>query len=284
MSTVHERDGDGAVDAAGVAVLDVPLSGVRDRRHGAAPGTRAAARVVLGGLPGRDRDAGDLRVAAAASARAVSVRDGVDDVAEAAPGDGQPEREPLTGAIEVGEGFLGGHAEGLRGGRQHGGKALVVIAVEARGAGCGRVRMKLIGDASAGTLCGFVTAIARPGTTVHTDGWQGCKRLSRPGYDHQPRSQQRHRTLGGDPDEILPRVHRVISNLKTWLHGTHHGVSPEHLPVYLDEFVFRFNRRRTPMAAFQALLGPGSQQQPTTYHQITALGSRTRKHLAEPTG
>jgi hypothetical protein len=60
--------------------------------------------------------------------------------------------------------------------------------------------------------------------------------------------------------------------------------SPEHLAVYLDEFVFRFNRRRTPMAAFQTLLGLGSQQQPTTYQQITALGSRARKHLAEPTG
>jgi transposase-like protein len=195
-----------------------------------------------------------------------------------------PEREPLADAIEVDEGFPGGHAEGLRGGREHGGKTLVVIAVEVRGAGCGRARMKLIGDAAADTLCGFVAAIARPGTTVHTDGWQGYKRLSRLGYDHQPRSQQRHRSLGGGPDEILPRVHRVISNLKTWLQGTRHGVSPGHLPVYLDEFVFRFNRRRTPMAAFQTLLGLGSQQQPTTYQQITARGSRARKHLAESTG
>jgi transposase-like protein len=195
-----------------------------------------------------------------------------------------PEREPLTGAIEVDEGFLGGHAEGLCGGRQHGGKALVVIAVEVRGAGCGRIRMKLIGDASADTLCGFVTEAAAPDTTVHTDGWQGYKRLSRIGYDHQPRSQHRHRRLGGDPDEILPRVHRVISNLKTWLQGTHHGVSPEHLPAYLDEFVFRCSRRRTPMAAFQTLLGLGSHQQPTTYHQITALGARTRKRPAEGTG
>jgi len=65
-------------------------------------------------------------------------------------------------------------------------------------------------------------------------------------------------------------VHRVISNLKSWLQGTHPGVSGEHLQVYLDEYTFRFNRRRTPMAAFQTLLGLQSQQQPTTYPSIVA--------------
>ena len=64
-------------------------------------------------------------------------------------------------------------------------------------------------------------------------------------------------------------VHRSISNLKAWLHGTHRDVSREHLQVYLDEFVFRHNRRRTPMAAFQTLLGLGAQHGPTTYRQIT---------------
>ena len=189
-----------------------------------------------------------------------------------------PDREPLTGAIEVDEAFLGGVAEGRRG-RQHGVKPLVVIAVEVRGAGCGRVRMKLIDDASAQTLCGFVTQVAASGSSVHTDGWQGYKRLSRLGYDHQRRSQLQHLRDGGDPDDILPRVHRVISNLKTWLQGTHHGVSSEQLQVYLDEFTFRFNRRRTPMAAFQTLLGLGSTQPPTTYRQISAPHP-----LPDPTG
>ena len=64
----------------------------------------------------------------------------------------------------------------------------------------------------------------------------------------------------------------MISNLKTWLQGTHLGVSKEHLQVYLDEYVFRFNRRRTPMAAFQTLLGLGGQQSATTYRQIYANG------------
>ena len=68
--------------------------------------------------------------------------------------------------------------------------------------------------------------------------------------------------------QLLPRVHRAFSNLKTWLKGTHHGVSAKHLPHYVDEFVFRFNRRRTPMAAFQSLLGLTTQYTPTTYKML----------------
>jgi hypothetical protein len=82
----------------------------------------------------------------------------------------------------------------------------------------------------------------------------------------------------GDPknaSKLFPRVHRTFSNLKTWLQGTHHGVSAKHLPHYVDEFVFRFNRRRTPMAAFQSLLGLSSRHPPTTHKMLYA---------AEPTG
>lgn len=72
---------------------------------------------------------------------------------------------------------------------------------------------------------------------------------------------------------MLPRVHRAISNFKTWLRGTHRSVGNEHLQVYLDEFTFRYNRRGTPMAAFQSLLGLGTQQAPATYRQIVSHSS-----------
>ncbi len=72
---------------------------------------------------------------------------------------------------------------------------------------------------------------------------------------------------------LLPRIHQEFGNLQTWLRGTHHGVSNKHLPAYLDEFAFRFNRRRTPMAAFQTLLGLGGRRTPTTYKQLYAVES-----------
>jgi transposase-like protein len=195
-----------------------------------------------------------------------------------------PERTLLTGTVEIDECFVGGEEPGLRGGRARGDKALVVVAVEARGAASGRVRMRVVDDASAQTLHPFVQANVAVGATVRTDGWQGYRGLHKLGYTHDRRSQRAARALGEDPGELLPRVHRVISNLKSWLVGTHHGVSSEHLPVYLDEYVFRFNRRRTPMAAFQTLLGLAGQQPPTTYHEITASGPRSGHQPAESTG
>jgi transposase-like protein len=194
-----------------------------------------------------------------------------------------PERQHPIDEVEVDVCFVGGHEAGLRGGRARGEKALVAVRVEVRGAGSGRVRLAVIDDASAATLSGFVRANVAAGSTVHTDGWKGYRGLGRSGYDHQPRSQRAARALGEDVDDILPRVHRVISNLKSWLQGTHRGVSGEHLQVYLDEYTFRFNRRRTPMAAFQTLLGLQSQQQPSTYKEITATG-RASRQPAELTG
>ncbi len=140
-----------------------------------------------------------------------------------------------------------------------------------RGGGSGRIRLAVVKDLSATSLVGLVKASVAPGSIVLTDGWQGYAPL-RHAYDHRPS------TVGRDPRnaaELLPRAHRTFSNLKTWLKGTHHGVSARHLPHYVDEFVFRFNRRRTPMAAFQSLLGLSTQHAPTTHMMLYA---------AEPTG
>jgi len=176
-----------------------------------------------------------------------------------------PERAPLAEAVEIDEFFLGGHEEGQRGGRQRGSKALCGIAVEVRGAGSGRLRLAVLEDASGSSLQAFAKATTAKGAIVHTDGWKGYDGLAGIGYDHR-----RHPKRDVAPGEqLLPRAHRAISNLKAWMHGTHRGVSDEHLPVYLDEFVFRHNRRRTPMAAFQALLGLGALHAPTTYAQMS---------------
>jgi transposase-like protein len=128
------------------------------------------------------------------------------------------------------------------------------------------LRLQLLADASAASLTRFVRCGVAMGAIVHTDGWQGYSGLGAAGFDDQPHKQ---RARFPDREFVLPRAHRALSNLKTWLQGTHHGVSPEHLQVYLDEFVFRHNRRRTPLAGFQTLLGLRAAHEPTTYHEIT---------------
>src|SRR5512134_2133705 len=101
-------------------------------------------------------------------------------------------------------------------------------------------------------------------------------RIRRQGYAPLRKACDYRPTTVGDAknaSKLLPRVHRTFSNLKTWLKGTHHGVSSKHLPHYVNEFVFRFNRRRTPMAAFQSLLGLTAQHAPTTYKMLCTAES-----------
>jgi len=175
-----------------------------------------------------------------------------------------PERTPLKDEVEIDEFFLGGYEEGLRGGRQRGKKVLCDVAIEVRGRGSGRLRLGVLPDASGPSLLAFTQATTAAGAIVHTDGLQSYRALAKHGYDRR-RLTQTVVTPGG---QLLPRAHRAISNLKAWMHGTHRGVSPEHLPAYLDEFVFRHNRRVTPMAGFQTLLGLGLARDPITYSQI----------------
>jgi transposase-like protein len=154
----------------------------------------------------------------------------------------RPDRDRLTGRVEVDETYLGGLEEGVRG-RQTETKALIIVAAQEDGPGIGRIRMRRIADASAESLMPFVQDSVEPGNVVHTDGWLGYLPLEGKGYDHEVSFLKGNKKT---PSELMPRVHRVVSLLKRWLMGTHQGgVSSEHLDYYLDEFTFRFNRRKS---------------------------------------
>lgn len=101
---------------------------------------------------------------------------------------------------------------------------------------------------------------------VHTDGWQAYAELAQQGVVHRPRIQGH----GPRARKILPWAHTVISNLKTWLHGTFHGVSPKHLPRYLDEFVYRFDRRWREDELGGFVLRRAAQAAPLPYRFLTA--------------
>lgn len=151
----------------------------------------------------------------------------------------RPGRDRLSSLVEVDESYVGGEKSGKRG-RGAEGKALVAVAVEDKGdQGIGRIRMAVVPDASGKSLIGFVCASVVEGSGVRTDGWSGYSALSAAGYDHIV--ERRDASVGDRPSKL---VHLAVSLLKRWLLGTHQGaVSHEHLPYYLDEFVFRFNRR-----------------------------------------
>ena len=179
-------------------------------------------------------------------------------------------REPLHTEVEIDDTWIGGTQAGLRGSRQLKGRkaALVLVAVEKRDQSSGRVRMEVIPDFKAATLLSFLKKHVAQGATVYTDGLKSYAGLLEAGYKHVPRIQPTRSALRKGTKSVVPLADRAIGNLQQWLIGTHHGVSKDQLQVYLDEFVFRHNRRQQPMAAFQTLLGLGAAHQPTEYNQI----------------
>ena len=186
----------------------------------------------------------------------------------------RPGRDRLSGTVQVDETFIGGDEPGLRGGRAKGKKVLTGIAVEvSEPKGIGRCRMAVLADGSAESLHPFVAGAVEPGATVITDAWMGYHGLAGLGYVHERRSQRAARARGDDPGELLPAVHRVASLAKRWLLGTHQGsVDQAHLPAYLDEFVFRFNRRRAASRGmvFYRLLELAAGHDPVRFQDLLA--------------
>jgi transposase-like protein len=182
----------------------------------------------------------------------------------------RPGRDRVAGTVEVDEIFVGGVRAGKRG-RGAEGKVLVLVAAQKTEGGIGRIRLRRVTDASQASLGPAVSEMVQPGSVVKTDGWGGYGGLQALGYQHEivrPAVE-----LG---DNLLPLVNRVAALLKRWLLGTHQGaVAFSHLDYYLDEYVFRFNRRTSKSRGllFMRLVEQAIQVPPVrnnTLHEKTA--------------
>lgn len=185
----------------------------------------------------------------------------------------RPERERLRGCVEVDETYLAitdREAPISATKRKNStSKVLVILAVEVlQPKGFGRIRLQRIRNDADECVIPFVQASIEPGAQVRTDGSAAYRSLSKLGYDHQ-----RNVMLGAEvPAHVsMAGVHRVASLVKRWILGTHHGsVQPEHLDAYLDEFVFRFNRRTSGSRGllFYRLLQQAVVTAPVTYANV----------------
>lgn len=187
----------------------------------------------------------------------------------------RPNRDRLSGRVEVDETFIGGEDKGGKRGRGAGRKSIVVIAIEIFDPrGFGRVRMHRIPDASGQSLIPFVQNSVIPGSTVITDSWRGYNDLNKYGYIHE----RINLSESDDPAHVvMPGVHRISSLLNRWILGTHQGsVSAKHLDYYLDEYNFRFNRRKSKSRGllFYRLLQQAVEVSPVTYKEMVAPEKR----------
>ncbi len=192
----------------------------------------------------------------------------------------RPDRDAIGGdhAVEVDETFVGGRTRGEGPGVHH--KVCVVGAVEVRArkgvandnAGprksttyAGRLRLRVVKARTLANVSRFVQENIALGSAVRTDAFSGYAPLGVTGFRHDPL------VMDGSAERAqahLPMIHLVFSNLKTWLDGTHHGVSQHHLQAYLNEYVFRFNRRFYPMTTFHSVLGLAVHAESPTYDEL----------------
>lgn len=141
----------------------------------------------------------------------------------------------LEGIVECDDAFIGGRKSGKRG-RGAEGKKPVIFAVEKRDKGMGFMTARVVDRVNSEQVRRFAQRIT-PNSVIHTDAFTALRVLDE-SHCHEPRA-----TPPDKVDEWLPKVHIVISNFKSFLAGTYHGVSHRYLQEYIDEFVFRFNRR-----------------------------------------
>ena len=194
----------------------------------------------------------------------------------------RPDRDLLHGEVEVDETYLALTDRitpiVAAGRKSNTTKVLVVIAVEMlQPKGFGRIRIRQIAHGNHEHLMSFVRESIRPGAVIHSDGSPAYRKLDDIGYGHRKTVH-----LGSDTPahESMPGVHRVASLLQRWMMGTHHGaVQPGQLDYYLDEFVFRFNRRtsRSRGLLFYRLLQQAVMTKPVIYEKIIAASRKSKK-------
>lgn len=184
-----------------------------------------------------------------------------------------PGREILSGVVELDETFVGGLSTGRRGAST--GKVPVMVAVERIGTHkLGRVRFGINRGPGSLELVSFAQRSIESGSTIRTDGARFLRRLGTLGYTHK------YATGYNSPDTSveLPGVHLVAGLLKRWTAGTlHHHITVEHLPYYLDEYAFRFNRRdsKAPGMLFYRLLQQAANTGPTSLTGLYCLSTAT---------
>jgi len=157
-------------------------------------------------------------------------------------------RYQLSGILEIDNAFFGGAKEG--GDKQGRGSSKTSVIVEAStsGEGMGYAKMTVGDKVGSNTVREIVKADAKEGQTIRSDGFTSYHVVKEEGYEHR-----KEIVKGWKAHKVLKWTHILISHAKAFIQGTFHGVDKKHLQAYLDEFCYRFNRRRSENQLFDRL-------------------------------
>jgi len=155
----------------------------------------------------------------------------------------------LSGTVEVDDVFFGATDDGGKRGRGTD-KAQVIVGLSLNEKGRPQyLKMETVVNLTANTVGYFTASNIKPGSVISTDAYSSFNKLTDDGYEHLPKVYRPK----GDKDH-LKWLHTIVSNAKTFINGTYHGLDRKHLDLYLAEFCYRFNRRFEPGLLFVKLL------------------------------
>lgn len=170
----------------------------------------------------------------------------------------------LSGYIEVDDAFFGAPTSNGKRGRGTD-KSVVLVGLSLNEKGHPQyAKMQVVPNVQSETVFAFAGETIEHGAAVSSDGYSSYKILAENGYVHEGKI--------CDPiydPEHLRWLHTVISNAKTYIMGTYHGLSKLHLQRYLNEFCYRFNRRKFTLQHFDRTLFACSLASKLTYHELT---------------
>jgi transposase len=161
--------------------------------------------------------------------------------------------EMFTGPVEADETYIGGKGKGKRG-RGASGKT-PVIGVLQRG---GNIVAKAASDVSSDSVVPHIAKNTQRGAVVMTDEYKSYYPLKTLGFDHKTIKHSEHKYVDGDIH--TNGIESFWAQLKRSINGTFHHVSPQHLPKYLNEFVYRHNHRHSETPMFSRLIASAHEQ------------------------
>jgi transposase-like protein len=170
----------------------------------------------------------------------------------------------LAGLVEVDDSYFGGPKSGGKRGRGTEKRQVIVgVSLSGKKQPC-FVKMAISENIKHETLAAFAQAHIEKGAVISSDAYTSYLKAFNSGkYRHEPK-----RFTKADKDH-LKWLHVFVSNAKTFILGTYHGLGDQHFQAYLDEFCYRANRRGFTGELFDRLLFACASAFTITYKSLT---------------
>ena len=170
----------------------------------------------------------------------------------------------LSGIVELDDAFFGAPTEGGKRGRGTD-KTPVLIGLSLNKHGYPlNAKMQVVSDVKRDTLVGFAHSFIESGSKISSDAYRSYKKLAEAGFEHEAKEFNPK-----DNPDHLKWLHTVVSNVKAFIAGTFHGLDTKHLQAYLNEFCYRFNRRRFKGELFNRLVKCCLSTSTVTFAELT---------------